>query len=70
MSVLACLLRETKTRYLQSRYARPVSLGMKPAIVSFTFDDVPRTAFTNGVPLLIRLNQGDVLRGDGLVMQR
>ena len=52
MSVLARLLRETKTRYLQSRCVRRVSLGLERAIVSFTFDDVPRSAFMNGVPLL------------------
>ncbi|HYQ71053.1 MAG TPA: polysaccharide deacetylase family protein [Gammaproteobacteria bacterium] len=52
MPVLAGFLREAKTRYLQLRCARRVVLNEKRAIVSFTFDDVPRSAFTNGLPIM------------------
>jgi len=46
------MLREARTRYLQLRHARRVTLALDRAIVSFTFDDVPRSALVNGVPLL------------------
>ena len=52
MSVLAGFLREARTRYLQTRCARRVALGGNRAIVSFSFDDVPRSAVVNGLPLL------------------
>jgi len=45
-------LRESRTRYYQSFVNKPVQINMERSIVSFTFDDVPRTAVINGQPIL------------------
>jgi len=46
------ILQESKTRYLQTFSNKRVSVRMERPIISVTFDDVPRTAMTNGVPIL------------------
>jgi peptidoglycan/xylan/chitin deacetylase (PgdA/CDA1 family) len=45
-------LRELRTRYYQAFVNKPVQINMERPIVSFTFDDVPRTAIINGQPIL------------------
>jgi peptidoglycan/xylan/chitin deacetylase (PgdA/CDA1 family) len=45
-------LGEGKTRWLEARHRRPVRVVLDRPIVSISFDDVPLSAFHNGVPLL------------------
>lgn len=52
MSGVRPLLKEAKTRYLQSVAGNPIPVELERPIISITFDDVPRSAMTNGVPLL------------------
>ena len=52
MAILKHLLQESKTRFLQSYANNRVDINMEKPIISFTFDDVPRTALTNGIPIL------------------
>lgn len=52
MSWWRLALREGKTRWLQGRHRRPVRVILDRPIVSIAFDDVPISAFHNGVPLL------------------
>lgn len=46
------IIREAKTTFYQSFANHRVPIKLTNAIISFTFDDVPRTAFINGLPLL------------------
>jgi peptidoglycan/xylan/chitin deacetylase (PgdA/CDA1 family) len=48
------ILSEARRGALSSLYRRTVSLGDHGPIVSFTFDDFPRTAFTTGGSILER----------------
>ena len=50
------LLCESKTRYLQSFTHKSMKKNMKQPIISITFDDVPRSAFVNAVPILDKHN--------------
>jgi peptidoglycan/xylan/chitin deacetylase (PgdA/CDA1 family) len=43
---------ELKSIYYQSLSSRKVNLDLQKPIISFTFDDVPYSAYKNGVPLL------------------
>jgi peptidoglycan/xylan/chitin deacetylase (PgdA/CDA1 family) len=45
-------LGEGKTRWLETLHRRPVRMVLDRPIVSISFDDVPLSAFRNGVPLL------------------
>ena len=56
MLKLKCFLQESKTIYLQSLYNKRVPIRMERPIISITFDDVPRTVITNGVPILDSFN--------------
>ncbi|MES2675340.1 MAG: polysaccharide deacetylase family protein [Pseudomonadota bacterium] len=49
---LKTVVREAKTHFYQSFANHRVPIKLNRAIISFTFDDVPRSAFTNAVPLL------------------
>jgi peptidoglycan/xylan/chitin deacetylase (PgdA/CDA1 family) len=51
---LRSALAEARRGLLSSMYRRTVFLGDRGPIVSFTFDDFPRTAFTIGGPILER----------------
>ncbi len=51
---LKAVVREAKTHFYQSFVNHRVPIKLSRAIISFTFDDVPRSAFTNAVPLLDR----------------
>jgi peptidoglycan/xylan/chitin deacetylase (PgdA/CDA1 family) len=53
---LKYFIRELKTSYLQLRVSKRVPVRMDRAIISITFDDVPRSAMTNGVPILDSFN--------------
>jgi len=50
------ILQESKTRYLQAFENKKVPVDRDRTIISITFDDVPHSAMTNGVPLLDRFN--------------
>jgi peptidoglycan/xylan/chitin deacetylase (PgdA/CDA1 family) len=50
------LLQELKTFYLQSLFGKRVHISTEKPIISITFDDVPRTAMINGVPILDNYN--------------
>lgn len=56
MFILRKILREVKTRYLQAFANKRIPVSMERPIISITFDDVPRSAMTNGVPMLERFN--------------
>jgi peptidoglycan/xylan/chitin deacetylase (PgdA/CDA1 family) len=56
MSWLSAVLREGKTRWLQSLYSRPVRTVPDTPLVSLSFDDVPLSAFRHGRPVLDRYN--------------
>lgn len=45
-------IQELKTKYLQTFQYRRLPNNKKQAVISFTFDDVPRSAFNNAVPIL------------------
>lgn len=47
---------ELKTRYLESFANKRAYIRMDRPIISITFDDAPRTAMTNGVPILNRFD--------------
>lgn len=46
------ILKEFKTVFYQSFLNHRVPIKLDKAIISITFDDVPRSAFKNGVPIL------------------
>lgn len=46
------ILKEFKTSFYQSFVNHRVPIKLDKAIISITFDDVPRSAFKNGVPIL------------------
>lgn len=46
------ILQESKTRYLQAFENKTVSIDTDRPIISITFDDVPCSAMTHGVPIL------------------
>ncbi len=48
------MLRESKTLFYQSFANHRVPISLDRAIISITFDDVPRSAFINAVPILDR----------------
>lgn len=50
------LLQESKTRYLGMFANKRLPISRINPIISITFDDVPRTAMTNGVPILNRFD--------------
>jgi len=52
MLKLKAILREIKTIFYQSLANHRVNINLDKAIISFSFDDVPRSALTKGVPLL------------------
>lgn len=52
MSNLKHFYRESKTRYYQSFINNRVPIKLERPIISITFDDTPRTALENGVPIL------------------
>ena len=56
MADLQYLLRESKTRFLQSFANNRINIQLEKPIISFTFDDVPRTALVNGIPILDQYN--------------
>ena len=56
MPTLKEYCQETKTRYYQSFANNRVPVRLERPIISITFDDVPRTALENGVPILDRHN--------------
>lgn len=46
------IFRELKTVFYQSFSNRIIKINLNKAIISFSFDDVPRSAIINGIPLL------------------
>lgn len=46
--------RDIKTRFLRSFAARRVDIALDAPVASITFDDVPRSAYDNGLPVLDR----------------
>ena len=46
------ILKEFKTSFYQSFVNHRVPIKLDKAIISITFDDVPRSAFRNGIPIL------------------
>jgi len=49
-------LRQCKTIWLESWYRKPLSIALKRPVVSLAFDDVPISAYQNGIPILKRQN--------------
>jgi peptidoglycan/xylan/chitin deacetylase (PgdA/CDA1 family) len=45
-------LRQLKTDYLRLFATRKIDIALQQAVISFTFDDVPRSAYQNGLPVL------------------
>jgi len=46
------VIRDLKTIYLQSRHSDSVTFNPERPIISISFDDVPLSAYENGIPLL------------------
>ncbi len=54
MTWLKAAVRECKTHWLQSLHRQPVVVAPRSPLVSISFDDVPLSAFQNGLPLINR----------------
>ena len=52
MSPLRTALREGKTWWLQQFAAHPVQSALTSPVISISFDDVPLSAYRNGLPIL------------------
>ena len=54
MSLITHMMREAKTRFYQAFANKPHPIELDKAIISISFDDVPLSAFENGLPILDR----------------
>lgn len=54
MGKISRLLQNLKTKYLESFSNKLTTIDLERPIISFTFDDVPQSAFDNAVPILNR----------------
>ncbi|MEJ2608841.1 MAG: polysaccharide deacetylase family protein [Candidatus Thiodiazotropha sp.] len=50
--MISNLVREAKTRFYQTFASKPQRIQLDKAIISFSFDDAPKSAFENGLPIL------------------